>query len=308
MGKNKEKIRKKIINFADTEYRRAGIVPSARAIDKKFNTSFWSYFPKGMNTLYKLCGFKFSPEENKQKSRKEFYSKRRTRTKKEIVKYFIQQIKKGVNPTATNIGKRFSISLLTYFPGGIRELYKMTKTDPPASLKDRGKLRKEIIGYIQSEVRKGHYPTRLEINEKFHTNIQCSIRKLYELAGVEYKRDPNPFLRYRKEKKLTEIAQKLFTKLRYKIKNISIGPSNPSGADIVAENKEKQFIPIEIKAFQKFGKIGQADNSPYIRNEFLQLKRYIKNLHAPYGYLVTSTDRKTFNRLPSNIKVFFGEI
>jgi hypothetical protein len=64
---------------------------------------------------------------------------------------------------------------------------------------------------------------------------------------------------------------------------------------------------VEIKAFQKFGKIGHAENSPYFRNEFLQLKKYIKNLHAPYGYLVTSTDRKAFKNLPPDIKILFGK-
>ena len=166
---------------------------------------------------------------------------------------------------------------------------------------------KEIIKYIQIQVKKGFYPTHDGINEKFHTNIRCSIRKLYELAEVEYKRDPNPFLRYKKEKLLVEIAKKLFTKLGYKIKSTSIGPSKPNGADIIIEDKGKRVIPIEIKAYQKFGKIGQAENSPYIRNEFLQLKRYIKNLHAPYGYLVTSTDQKTFKTIPSNIKILFGK-
>jgi len=165
---------------------------------------------------------------------------------------------------------------------------------------------KEIIKYIRSQVQKGFYPTHDGINEKFHTNIRCSIKKLYELAGVSYKRDPNPFLRYKKEEKLTEIIKKLFPKLGCKIKSISIGPSKPKGADIIIEDEGKHLIPVEIKAFQKFGKIGHAKNSPYLRDEFLQLKRYIKNLQAPYGYLITSTDRKIFKKIPSNIKILFG--
>ena len=165
---------------------------------------------------------------------------------------------------------------------------------------------KEIIRYIQSQVKKGFYPTHDGINEKFHTNIEGSIRKLYELAKVEYKRDPNPFLRYKKEKKLVDIVLKLLPKLRYKVKRISIGPSKPNGADIIVEDNQKRLIPVEIKAFQKFGKIGHAKNSPYIRNEFLQLKRYIKDLNSPYGYLITSTDRKAFKNLPSDIKILFG--
>ncbi len=166
---------------------------------------------------------------------------------------------------------------------------------------------REIIRYIRSQVKRKHYPTHLEINNKFHTKIRCSIKKLYKLGGVEYKRDPNQFLRYKKEKKLVDIVLKLFLKLGYKIKSTSIGPSRPNGADIIIEDKRKRIIPIEIKAYQKFGKIGQTENSPYIRNELFQLKRYIENLRSPYGYLITSTDNKTFKTLPSNVKILFGK-
>ena len=168
-----------------------------------------------------------------------------------------------------------------------------------------------ILNYIRiNSKRYKKYPTCLNIENKFHTNLRTynlNIQKIYKLAGVEYKRDPNPFLRYKKERKLADIVQKIFPKLGYKIKKISIGPSKPMGADIIVENKKKQLIPIEIKAFQKFGKIGQAKNSPYIRNEILQLKRYIRNFNSHSGYLITSTDRKTFHSLPQNIKILFGK-
>jgi len=165
----------------------------------------------------------------------------------------------------------------------------------------------KILNYIRlNYYRYKKYPTFECIEKKFHTNIEGSIRQLYKLAGVEYKRDPNPFLRYKKERRLVNIATKLFLRLGYKIERISIGPSKPNGADIIIKDKKGQLIPVEIKAYQKFGKIGQAKNSPYIKNELLQLKRYIKNLHASYGYLVTSTDNKIFKSLPSNIKIIFG--
>lgn len=167
--------------------------------------------------------------------------------------------------------------------------------------------KKAIIKYIKSQVKIGRYPTILEIEHKLHADIRSPIRKLYALARVSYKRDPNPFLRYDKERKLVEITQNLFLKWGCKIKRLSIGPSKPNGADIVIENNRKQLIPVEIKAFQKFGKIGNIDGSPYIGDGIQQLKRYIKKLHAPYGYLVTSTDRRALKRLPSNIKIIFGK-
>jgi hypothetical protein len=174
-------------------------------------------------------------------------------------------------------------------------------------LKNKKELVSRIIKYIRSEVKKGHYPTKLEIDTKFHINIRGSINELYKIAKVGYKRDPNPFLRYEKERKLANIIRKLFPKLGYKIKRISIGPSKPNGADVILKDFGKRLIPLEIKAYQKFGKIGPAEGSPYIRNEILQLKGYIKNLNAPYGYLVTTTDNKTFRRFPKNIKILFGK-
>lgn len=227
--------------------------------------------------------------------------------RKKIIKYFRDQFKKNILLTRKNIERKFSISLKTYFPKGMREVYQQANIPLVRRLRDRKELKEKIIKYIRTKVRKGFYPTHYEINEKFRTNIKESIRELYKLAGVEYKRDPNPFLRYKKEKKLVDIAQKLLSKLGYKIKSISIGPSKPKGADIIVEDHQKRLIPVEIKAFQKFGKIGQDSNSPYIRNEILQLKIYIKDLHASYGYLITSTDKKAFQKSPSNIKIIFGK-
>lgn len=312
MKKNKERIKKKIVQFAKREHRNSGIVPSAREINKKFNISFWTYFPKGMNTLYKVCGFMFSPAQNKQRAIYKGQEKRRglgsiSGGRKKIIKYFKQQLKKSIRPSRETIERKFSISLQTYFSGGIRELYQTANVPLAGGLRDRKELKEKILNYIRAKTKQGFYPTHDEINGKFCTNIQVSIKELYKQAGVEYKRDPNPFLRYKKEKKLVDIALKLFPKLGYKIKRISIGPSRPSGADIIIEDQNTNLIPVEIKAYQKFGKIGQAENSPYIRSEFSQLKKYIKTLHSSYGYLVTSTDRKAFKEIPPDIKILFGK-
>ncbi len=280
MTKNKKLLKRKLISFLKKEYKKSGIVPSGRKIYDRFGISVWSDFKGGLNEVYKLCGFNFSPQENKQTSRKKFYLLKRNKKRKEIIEYFLQQIRKNKKLTVKIIQKKFSIELTTYFPDGIKELYKIAKTDPPVRLRDKKNLQKAIIRYIQSQVKNGFYPTYDEIREKFQTNIRnsMSIRKLYQLARVKYKRDPNPFLRYKKERILAQITKKIFSKLGYKIKGISIGPSKPKGPDLIIEDKEKRLIPVEIKAYQKFGKIGSGKNSlSYFRNEILQVKRYIKN-------------------------------
>jgi len=65
--------------------------------------------------------------------------------------------------------------------------------------RSKKRLKKQILEYIRTNVAKGHYPTFMEIEEKFHTNMRThfsGILDAYEQAGIAYKRDPNPFLNY----------------------------------------------------------------------------------------------------------------
>lgn len=117
--------------------------------------------------------------------------------------------------------------------------------------KSKSRLREAILRYIQSEARKGRYPTYMEIEEKFHINIRThfsGIREAYWLANVPYKREPNQFLKYEKEKKLTDISIRIFRELGYGIEKVSIGPRG-SGPDIILKNKNGDLILAEIKAY-----------------------------------------------------------
>jgi hypothetical protein len=177
--------------------------------------------------------------------------------------------------------------------------------------KSKNGLKEEILEYIRAEVAKGHYPTFMEIEEKFRTNMRThfsGIRDAYELADIPYKREPNPFLKYEKEEKLTAISVKIFRKMGYLIEKTSIGPQG-SGPDIILKNRNEELIPVEIKAYHRFGKIKekQSDKSyRYFRNEIAQLLEYEMQLKSPYGYLVTSTDRKTFQHTDQRIRILFS--
>lgn len=178
--------------------------------------------------------------------------------------------------------------------------------------KSKKYLKDEILEYIRSEAAEGHYPTFMEIEEKFRTNMRThfsSIREAYWLAGVAYKRELNPFLRYKKERKLARISVKVFRKMGYMIEKISIGPRG-SGPDIILKNRNGDIIPVEIKAYQKFGKIKEKQSdtfSKYFGNEIAQLLKYETQLRSPYGYLVTSTDRKTFQYTDQRIRILFSK-
>jgi hypothetical protein len=178
--------------------------------------------------------------------------------------------------------------------------------------RSKKRLKKQILEYIRTNVAKGHYPTFMEIEEKFHTNMRThfsGILDAYEQAGIAYKRDPNPFLNYEKEKKLTRISVKILRKMGYLIEKVSIGPQG-SGPDIILKNRNQELIPVEIKAYHRFGKIKdqQPDKySEYLRNEVAQLLEYERRLKSPYGYLITSTDRKKLGQTDPKIRILFSK-
>ena len=172
-------------------------------------------------------------------------------------------------------------------------------------------IKNQILRYIRTSVAKGHYPTFMEIEEKFRTNMRThfsGILDAYEQAGVAYKRDPNPFLKYEKEAKLTSISAKILSKMGYLIEKTSIGPRG-SGPDIILKNKKQEFIPVEIKAYNRFGKIKEQPDkfSKYLRNEVAQLIEYERQLKSPYGYLITSTDRRSLGTTDSKVRILFSK-
>lgn len=120
---------------------------------------------------------------------------------------------------------------------------------------------------------------------------------------------PDPFLKYEREQKLARIAVKIFQKMGYTIAKISIGPRG-SGPDLILKNKNGDSIPAEIKAYRKFGKIKWKQHdmfSRYFGDEIAQLLEYETQLKSPYGYLVTSTDRKTFQHVDQSIRILFSK-
>ena len=309
----KSKIRKKVAKFVVKEYSASGRVPSIREISKKCKIKFYLYF-SGAEDLYKLCNFDFTPEENKRRSIgsaiKEKYMPFRNIDdgRKQILSYFKNSVKRGNLTTRSEIQKQFHTSLKKYFPGGMKEVYELTNFDLPYRFRDRDDIARRILEYVRSEVKRGYYPTYMELDEKFHTNIRdlfSGIREVYFLAGVKYKRDPNPFMKYEKEEKLVNICIALFKKQEYKIEKVSIGPSRACGPDIILKDSSDRLIPVEVKAYHRFGKIGTDKDGKhsYLRNEFKQVRGYIEKLGSSYGFLVTSTNINVAKKIPENINL-----
>jgi hypothetical protein len=172
-------------------------------------------------------------------------------------------------------------------------------------------LANQIIEYVKNEAKRGRYPTYYEIEKKFRTNVKThfkGIREVYKLANVAYVRDPNPFVKLKKEETLTKICVRLLKRLGYSIERVSI-EINGHGPDLIVRDGDGNSIPIEIKAYQKYGKIGSSTEGPtkYFADEFEQIRAYIKELKSPFGILITSTDRSNVKSLPHNIKLLYGK-
>lgn len=126
MGKNKEEIKKEIVQFAKRDHRNTGIIPSISRINKEFNISFQFYFPAGMSELYKRCGFKFSPKQNRKKFLGKRWRELRELKRKKIIDFAKKEYKKsGIVPSARKIDKKLNVSFWSCFPKGMDELYKL---------------------------------------------------------------------------------------------------------------------------------------------------------------------------------------
>ncbi|MBU0532886.1 restriction endonuclease [Candidatus Micrarchaeota archaeon] len=173
--------------------------------------------------------------------------------------------------------------------------------------------RRKILSYVQAEASKGHYPTYDELAEHFHFNLRFlfpTIIGLYDEAGVPYNRDPNPFTKYEKEQKLASICVKLFVAMGYHIEKISIGPSTMGGPDLIVRDASGHLIPLEIKAYHKFGRLGTSSGfckySHYFGNEMKQLVCYMESMGAKNGYLITSTNRNSIKNPDPRVQILCG--
>jgi len=61
MKKNKEQIKKKIVQFLKGEYKKTGIVPSGRTIYEKLGINIWYYFKKGLKKFTEFADLNFLP-------------------------------------------------------------------------------------------------------------------------------------------------------------------------------------------------------------------------------------------------------
>ncbi|MFH1229485.1 MAG: hypothetical protein V1678_03615 [Candidatus Aenigmatarchaeota archaeon] len=166
--------------------------------------------------------------------------------------------------------------------------------------------RKKIVSLLKTEAKRGHYPGRHEIQEKlgiwFYSYFD-DMKEPYNLAGIDIsKLRFNPFIATEKEKRLNEVSSALLGRMGFTI----IESYRRDGADILVRDTNGKIIPIELKAYHRNSNVPiSIVFSKKYENEVQQLEDYIKKCRAPYGILITTTNRIRL-KMPPNIELIDG--
>ena len=285
------------------------IKPTHVIIVKKFKINLDSYFPNGINEVYSSIGLKYS---NKF-ARKTLEQK--DKIKSQILEFVLANYKKNIILTRTAIQNKFKIRFDYYF-SSIRELYKIcglekefligARTSVRRKFKDE--IRNLVLNYIRNQVKIGKYPSYREIKEKFGVNLNfyfLSILDAYKMIGINLIDKRNIFTSFKKQELLREITIYFLKNRGFRI----IKKRNTLGEDILISDKEDNLIPVELKAYHK--SISLPNRLPYInkpyKNEFDQLRNYMRKHKSTFGILITSTS-KIRSKVPKNIKLITGSI
>ncbi|MFH1234789.1 MAG: hypothetical protein V1493_04215 [Candidatus Diapherotrites archaeon] len=245
-----------------------------------------------------------------------------SRKKELIVNFVITQIAKGYFPSRADIERSLSIDLRTYF-GNLWSVYecaglsyekvKKMKSEQKGRFITNSKRRfsvdegrKQIATFLVKAVEKGRFPGYNEIQEQFGISLQTyfnSTSDAYRFAQIDCQKRPiNPFISLEKEKKLVEISKKLLCSLDFEI----LRCNHNKGADLVVMDKEGNIIPVELKAYHRNVNIPIGFFGHY-ETELKQLQQYIEQHQAPYGILITTTDRINA-KIPENIVLLNGRV
>jgi len=241
----------------------------------------------------------------------------------EILKFVKDSVKKGIFPTFNDLEKEFHIDLRSYFEGGVKEVYekvgfnygqiKKIQRTIKGYLITKKKLRfsvkegkRKIAKYIRQEEKKGHFPGKGEVQEKFHIWFNSyfqSIQEVYKFANVNFKKiDPNPFIAIEKDKKLRKVSKILLKRMGF----ILIRDNRKNGADLLVKDRKGQIIPVELKAYHRNSNLPISNIFGNYENEMEQLQNYIELQKAPYGILITTTNRVRLST-PNNIVLIKGK-
>jgi len=156
------------------------------------------------------------------------------------------------------------------------------------------KLRAETIDFIKSESRRGHFPSKREIQNKFHCSLTGNenlINTLYAEAGLKYKLSPNQQEKINKATILLDIISENLSK--FNLIFIKSRKITERGIDIIASDTQG-IVGIELKAYN----VGESVKL----KDLNQVKKAIKKEKLTRAIIITTTD-KTSVKIKSEDKI-----
>lgn len=289
----KEKIQNAMIGYARKVYRKSGKAPTKKDIRREFRAEVYNYF-KNMKDLCLKAGIRPS-------SRALDFE-----TRRKIVIDFVKNCAKNRKyPTQKDMQNKFGLQLRTYFrKPPLLSVYKEAKVEYSKVLgeikKRIGNARKKrnayetveegreaISKYINRKVASGRYPGVLEIQRSLKMAFYRYFKDIhgaYEYANVKYDRPCPIVLGRKKEVLMTNIAEKIFRKMGYRIIRVSIKSKEDcnSGPDMVLKDNSGNMILVEIKAYRK--------NQYITVREMNQLRKYLEQWNVKRGILLTTSE------------------
>jgi len=215
---------------------------------------------------------------------------------KEILAYMKKCLKKMYFPSGNELHKKFRIYTMGLT---LKKIYSYLGVNflllPKKPSNSREEIKGLLINYLREEVSRNHFPSRKEIEQKFHLKIDGlfkGIEDLYRNAGLQYKQVENQAIKIEKARKLLKIALNILEKMKLKVLIVR-GP-NQQGIDIVI-GKPCRYIGVELKAYNKFEKVKKKD--------ILQLKKFKIREKLTKVFLFTTTNRIS-TEIPPWVEVF----
>lgn len=190
--------------------------------------------------------------------------------KRKIVDYVKSRVKEGNLPTCRELRTKFAFQKGIY----MEDIYSQLNVDFLKFPRHRSKqlnvhVRKDLLNYLKNEVKKGHYPSRRFIEQKFKLRLDTyfrSIKEFYLQAGIKYIQKNSQDLKGNKALIFTKLIADVLYKLDLSI--LEINDIHEQGVDMVALDTNERLIGVELKAFNKY--------EPIKKKNVEQLQQFLK--------------------------------
>ena len=151
----------------------------------------------------------------------------------------------------------------------------------------KNRLGKELINFVKEEGKNKHFPSRRELEGKFHLKLGSlfgGINDLYSSANLKYKPAPNQELKIVKANLLLQVILDNLDKFGLTL--VEYRRPSERGIDIVTEKKGKK-VGIEIKAYSERERLKVRDIN--------QVLRFVYKENLSRAIIITTTNLEATN-------------